>query len=66
MHGSWSINHKYFNYVNLALCHKAKIVNGFKYMEFTEARRVVIGSPNNKFLLEQFASFIDCMDVPAS
>jgi hypothetical protein len=41
-------------------------VNDFKHVEFTEIRRVVIGSPNNKFLLEKFASFIDCMDAPAS
>lgn len=54
------------SYVNLAaLCHKAKVVNNFKHLKFTEARRVVLGSPKNKFLLEQFASFIDCIDATA-
>lgn len=55
------------NYVTLAaLCHEAKVVNNFKHLKFTEARRVVLGSPKNKFLLEQFASFIDCIDATAS
>lgn len=38
-------------------------MNDFKYVEFIEIRRVVIGFFNNKFFLEKFVLFIDCMDV---